>query len=328
MSRYGRDAKLDRLWRMLKNSRNGLRLEHMAGELGCTTRTVRRYLDALSNDANYPVYKEETVRGPVWMAIAESRKEDVLPISDEEIASLVLARRMLECKGENTSLIESLDAIISKLKVCRSPEFIREVNEVRDNILVSPAIGIDSGEVVPHCLMVNEAIRRRRKMRFDYRDQRGFLTKGRIIAPHCFVISNERVYLVAHCYLRNETRQFIPERMENLLITEEPITEQFDFDSGKYAESMVLGFHAEPEDILLEVNEWITHYFNRCVRLPGQTIYEQDGTHFMRFRAGPSWALVWWLSQFGPNIRVIEPEPLRDWVAEFVRDAAARYTAG
>ena len=66
-------------------------------------------------------------------------------------------------------------------------------------------------------------------------------------------------------------------------------------------------------------------YFTRNLSFPDQRLFEEDGGHFLHFRLGANWSLVWWISRFGPNVEVLEPEHLRGWVAEFLAEAAAQY---
>ena len=169
------------------------------------------------------------------------------------------------------------------------------------------------------------AIEKRLKVSFDYRNREGEETQDRLLTPLAFIVAKSRVFLVGHCYLRSKIRQFAPERMENVRLTNRPVAEDFDFDPKAYAESSLGGFHAEPENVLLRISPWMRDYFARNLSFPDQRLFEEDGEHFLRFRLGPNWSLVWWISQFGPNVEILESEHLCDWVAEFLAEAAAQY---
>ncbi len=51
----------------------------------------------------------------------------------------------------------------------------------------------------------------------------------------------------------------------------------------------------------------------------------RDGNHFLRFSVGQDWSLVRWVCQFGPEVEVLEPLGLRDWVARTHAEALAKY---
>lgn len=72
---------------------------------------------------------------------------------------------------------------------------------------------------------IRDALRRRSLMRIRYRDSYGSTTE-RLIRP--IELSNRfgQLYLVAHCYLRRSKRTFALDRIQEMIVTDEPEPEE------------------------------------------------------------------------------------------------------
>lgn len=328
MARKSNFARMFRVLEMLRSNRYGLHIKRIAEAVEVTDRTIRRDLQTLQSEGCFPIYSEETPRGTVWKMDESARNSMMVPISEEEALALILAQKVLENRAGDSTLSESLKSVLQKLESQRDKSFKRHLSTIEESIVSSPFDAKIPDAIFPTCPEVMKAIETKRQLRFDYEDWNGNVTGGRMVAPLAYVISQKRPYLVAHCYLRGELRKFVPERISNLEVTDRIVQEEFEFDSKEYANHSMGGHDAEPEDVLLWIAPWIARHFTENYNLPEQNIYESDGKVLMEFRIGLNWTLIWWLSQFGPNVEVMEPVHLREWIAGFLSEASEQYIEG
>ena len=325
MARYAKTARMFRILEMLRRSRYGLRLEQIAHEVECSTRTVRRYLDAMQSEALYPVYSEQTDQGRVWKLLDSHRESTLVPVSIDEVRGIVMARKLLGSKGERAGITDALDSVTRKLRSQLDPAFDSVIDEM-DRMIVSTPLTSDIpvGEVV-HFGEVSRAIRNKVKLQFDYRDRHGVVTRQRKVAPLAYCMSEGKTYLVAHCFLRDAIRQFVPGHMSNVRVTRSKITTEIDFDAAAYAQSSFGIFRFEPTEILLRIAPSLAEHFRDAPAHPTQELFQDGGEHFLRFVVGPDWLVVRWVCQFGASMEVVRPERLREWVASALAEALANY---
>lgn len=325
MARYEKTGRMYRILEMLRSSRYGLHIDQIARDLECSPRTVRRYLDALTSEALYPIYSEKTARGTVWKLVDTYKDAPPIPISPEEINAIIMARKLLASKGGESDITRALDSILQKLKSQRPVE-MRRIVDYADAVVVSTPLHDNlPGALIPHFEMVIEAMRKRLKLRISYRKLNTLAPTTRLIAPLAFCISEGRVYLVAHCYLRGEIRQFRLDRIESIELTDEPVTEHFNFDAEEYAQSSFGLWHTQPEQVLLWIEDWMTDHFSHYPAHPTQELFQENAKHYLRMHIGVNRPLVNWIARFGASMEVVEPSSLRKLVAEFLRQAADRY---
>lgn len=325
MARYAKTARMFRIMEMLRNARGGLHIDRIARDLECSTRTVRRYLEAIQSETLYPIYSEKTDRGRIWKLVEDCRQTPLIPLSLEEAAAMIMARKILAPQGKKSPLADAFDSLLKKLKDQRDPDFRRFLDEIDSAIITAPAQTVLPVDSVPSFQAIIDAIRKKRKLRFDYEDLGKKITRGRTVAPLAFFIAAGRIYLVAHCYLRGAIRQFVPDRIRNLETLDQRFRKDFDFDPEEFAQSSFGVYHAEPETILLRISGGMMGGFSRVPVHPTQELSHKDGKFYLRIRIGPSSDLIRWISQFGPDAEVIEPIAVRHRVAEYHAKAAEQH---
>lgn len=321
MARGDPAARQHKLLSLLAGARYGMRLAELARELRCHERTVRRHLEALSHCGSVPIYSEIRNQSVYWKLDPAWRNAEPILLSPEEMKAVILAKKLIP---RGNAVAKGLDSLLQKIKCQRPFEFRRWMDLVDRSILQGPGELLAGVDRIPHDAIIFEAIRRQRKIRFAYTDTMGKKT-SRTAAPLFYNLSEGQLYLTAHCDLRNELRTFVPDRMERVEMTDEPIPDDVAPDGESHALAALGGFYAPPEEVELRILPWMRDYFTRNISHPSQQLFEKKGRHYLRFTIGVNWTLVWWIARFGPNVEVMKPRRLREQVREFLAEALEQY---
>ena len=321
MARGDPAARQHKLLSLLSGARYGMRLAELARELRCHERTVRRHLEALSHGGSVPIYSETRNQSVYWKLDPAWRNAEPIQLSPEEMKAVILAKKLIP---RGNAVAKGLDSLLQKIKCQRPFEFRRWMDLLDYSIIQGPGELLPNIDRIPHDQNIFEAIRRRRKVRFDYTNLEGRRT-SRTAAPLYYHLSEGQLYLTAHCDLRDEIRIFVPERMENLKLTNEPIPDGIAPNGENHALAALGGFYAPPEEVELRILPRIREYFSRNISHPSQRIVQKRGRHYLRLTIGVNWTLVWWIARFGPNVEVVKPRRLREWVRDFLQEAVDQY---
>ena len=91
----------------------GITIENLAREVGCTTRTIRRDLEALEI-AGFPLYTEDVDGEVRWRLMNEFKNAPKTPFAITELISLYFSRDLLKVlKG--TPFYDSIESILDKI---------------------------------------------------------------------------------------------------------------------------------------------------------------------------------------------------------------------
>jgi predicted DNA-binding transcriptional regulator YafY len=205
----------------------------LAERLGVDVRTLRRYVAALQ-ELGIPIEGQRGVGG--GYRLRPGYRLPPLMLSDDEAVVVVLglvAARRFGLDTENAASEGALEKIHRVL-----PTRLRTQVEALETALGFTA-ATSAGVPVPGdtVLLLAEAIRRRRRVRTEYRSYSGATTK-RELSPHGLVVNAGRWYLAAHDHGRGEPRTFRIDRMSGTTTGDEPALAPPDgFDAVAYVSS-------------------------------------------------------------------------------------------
>lgn len=284
-------------------------------------RTTRRDIGAL-RAGGFPIREDKSPAGTFYRYVGPSMSSPPVSFDPVEAASLVLARDALLANGE-VFFSERIDGLIERLGKFQNDAFHKSLRKLQKSLYCqSPGPALQ-----PHCDKVIRAIDERVKLRLDYRNAAGRLTKDRLVAPIQFWISNLDTYLVAHCYRRNEIRFFSLKRMQKVQLTDEHFDEDWAFDAEERAKNSLGVMPADPEVIEMEFDDMLVEYFNTHPIHATQQMLRRNGTNVLRLKLGVNETLVHQLLGFGPRVTVTRPERLRTLLQRRLGEAIARYNA-
>ncbi|MCB9745423.1 MAG: YafY family transcriptional regulator [Alphaproteobacteria bacterium] len=201
----------DRLFRIVQllRSRSLVTAEQLAEELGVSKRTIYRDVRDLQ-ESDVPI------RGEAGVGYAMERGFELPPLTftTEQIEALVLGARMVEAWGD-PELAEASRAALGKVEAVL-PSALRRV--LLDTQL--HALRFGPRDEAPALSAFRRAIGERQKLRLRYADRHGEVSE-RVVWPLGLYFWGRSWSLAAWCELRQDYRNFRPDRVEGVELLDE-----------------------------------------------------------------------------------------------------------
>lgn len=319
--------RLDRIYtlhRILKQSRWPVSRQYLAERLECSESTVYRVRDALVSHFHAPVEREEGA-GRLYYPCDEAENFELpgLWFSASELYALLTA-----------------DKLLAEIQ---PGVFEEEIGPLRDrirNILESRQAG--SGELAHRVRILSIADRPvdvhifralagalvdRRRLAFDYHPRSHDDAGEREASPQRLTRYRDNWYLDAWCHGKQELRSFSIDRIRHPRTLAKPakdiaeaeldrrLATAYGIFAGEPAHTAVLCFEADRA-------KWIADETWHPLQ---QGRWFDDGRYELRIPYGNPTELILDILRYGDEVEVIEPEPLRQAVAEKLEKATARY---
>ena len=289
----------------------------LAAHLGVDTRTVRRYITTLHR-LGLPIEGERGVGG--GYRLRPGFRLPPLMLDDGEAVAVVLglvAARQLTPAETQTSIDSALTKINRVL-----PDTLRRRAEALEQTLAftssrRPAVSVD-GDLA---LLLADAIRRRKRLRFVYRAHSGERSTRRA-SPHGLVVHSGLWYLPAFDHARDDLRTFRVDRMSRAAVLEEPaVAPPEGFDAVAHvSRSLARVPWRWDVEVLLDLS--VDRAAARVPPTLGELFETPEGT-LLRMRVGSLDWMASILAGLGCAFRIHRPHELR----ERVRALGARLVA-
>lgn len=197
----------------------------------------------------------------------------------------------------------------------------------------------DNKEFFYNIEIINEAISRKKKVKFQYinYDEKGnevFRNGGFAprVSPYFLVNNYGRYYLVANYYKSNGTTNYRIDLMKNVSICENEDARDFNdltdmprnFSISDYVNDHIYMFGGKVIDALIEIDDskhivYIKDWFGNRAKF--KTI---EGKLYARVKVDED-ALVYWALQYIQYFKVVEPLSLKDKITELLKEGINKY---
>ncbi|MBQ5999310.1 MAG: YafY family transcriptional regulator [Treponema sp.] len=305
--------------------------KEMAARFGVSTRTIYRWLDALSL-AGIPVFALKGRGGGI--AISENYALDKTVLSEEEkqeIVSSVKAFRSLSGISGSSVGFSGSDSLTNMQASFRVPEKISHLaNQQTDWLQVDFAPWSPEGQGVRALFSVlRDSILKKRQLEFDYFSGNGKFER-RTVHPWKLVYRGQAWYLFGWCALRKSARYFKLSRIQNVVQTMRLADVTVESNGTEvFSEASDPNFGAlqrKPEllQIKAEVSAKTAFYFLdtfACSSFEHNT----DGTFTAIFTAPDEPWLPSFLLSFGTGVRILSPDEIVFRVSQMAKNVAELY---
>jgi predicted DNA-binding transcriptional regulator YafY len=288
----------------------------IAAALDVDSRTVRRYIEALQ-ELGIPVEGQRGVGG--GYRVRPGYRLPPLMLSEDEAVVVVLgliAARREGLDGERGSVDGALAKVHRVL-----PDTLRRKAEALEATLAFTRAARQGAPVAGESvLLIADAIRRRRRIRTEYRTHAGERSR-RALSPHGLVFHAGRWYLAAFDHLRDALRTFRVDRMTSItLLREAAVAAPAGFDAVEHVSASLaqVPWGHEVEVVLdLSLDE-------AKRRLPRTlaTLTETDEGTLLRMQVGSLEWMASVLAGLGCGFEIRSPDELRQHVRELARRLA------
>jgi predicted DNA-binding transcriptional regulator YafY len=304
---------------LLLQRRGKVTAAEAAAELEVSERTARRDLDALGM-AGLPVYSTRGRNGG-WGLLGGGRT-DLSGLTEDEVRTLFLLA------GPSSSATPEIRAALRKL-VRALPESFRDTAEAASRAVVVDRAGWDSGGSQrpdpPHLEAVQQAVVQGRRATLGYVAGNGESTT-RVVDPLGLAVKGSVWYLVAGT--EQGQRTFRVDRMSGVEISDDPVARPEGFDLSTAWRTVIKDVdelrtparaRAIVEPTVLSLLRWV---FGRRVRIGPSGA---SGRVEVELRSASMRALAGEIAGFGGSIEVLEPEEIREYLAQIGRELVDIY---
>ena len=216
----------------------------LAQKLEVSTRTIYRYVDALSL-SNVPIRADKGTNGGIMLC--EESKLYANTLTKQEFNTVITALDNLENTGGKLDTVDRIKQKIASLEKLSKNDSFSLANR---NIVVENSYHANSKKIESKIRALDKAIDKTLILKIKYHDRSGIVTE-RDIEPYSFVVKDGEWYIYAWCLLRNEQRLFKLTRITHIMTDERTFVKRNVSKDWK----LFYDTSADTVDIVIKVNE-------------------------------------------------------------------------
>lgn len=287
---------------------------NLAHRLEVSRRTIFRDLDALSG-AGVPVVTDRGPNGGAYLL--GGYRTDLTGLTESELEALLAFGG--EGPAADLGLGSQLDQASRKLAVAARRD---RAGRLRERVLIDGERWFRTAPVPPHLTRVQDALWLDRRLRLKYRRTLDRVV-DRMVDPYGLVCKAGTWYMLAG--VGGEPRVYRVSRIEDAEITDETFERPAGFDLRSAWAAQVGRFKSSgPERVSVRarVDANVSGQFARIV---GDHIVDRAGDAVVLLEFPAREAAVALLAPFGRGVEVLEPQDLRQRLAEIGRQLSSLY---
>ncbi len=310
------------LHQTFSNQRIPKKLDNLAEQLECSTKTVSRTIKQMQLEFNAPLEYVPEYHG--WRYSPDKQGNFELPglwMDESELVSLIMLLSILETFGNGflNQEMQRINTYISTLLKNRGID--RET--IRTRLKVLPI----TQKILPSKTLytISEGLIKGYQLNICYTDFKQHKTE-RIISPQTLVYYRDNWYIDAWCHLRNQLRTFTIARISKVSIKEtkaemldpagltEHFSESYGIFSGKASNIAKLRF-LSPIAKEISMQNWHDKQQGHW-----------EGDHYLlKIPFHKSEELIMDIMRYLPHAEVIEPESLKQAIKAKIQQAQKYY---
>jgi predicted DNA-binding transcriptional regulator YafY len=286
----------------------------LAGRLEVSRRTIFRDLDALSG-AGVPVVADRGPNGGAYLL--GGYRTDLTGLTETELEALLAFGG--QGPAADLGLGPQLDRASRKLAVAARRD---NAGRLRERVLIDSERWFRTAPVPPHLARVQDALWLDRRLRVKYRRSLDRVVE-RMVDPYGLVCKAGTWYMLAG--VGGEPRVYRVSRIEDAEIADETFERPAGFDlRSAWAAQMGRFKSSGPErvSVKVRVDADVSGQFTRVI---GDHVVDRRGDLEVVLEFPAHEAAVAMLAPFGGSVEVVEPQDLRQRLAEIGRQLSRLY---
>jgi predicted DNA-binding transcriptional regulator YafY len=322
-----RGEQLARQWRILRtleSNKYGIPVADLAEQEGCHVRTIWRDLAALQ-EAGFPLYSEKDGQKSRWGFIEGYKFHLPVPFTVTELMSLYFYRDILKI-FKDTVFYASLNELFRKVRSTLPQESLSYLRHIEQTFHIGFKPFKDYSQFREIITQINDAVINLRVVEMRYYSMSSKRETTRMIDPYKVWFFNGTLYLIGWCHVHSEIRMFVLDRIKLLHVTEDRFIPPDDFDLDEYMKDAFGVIHTDTEKVTIKFDASLERYLKENIWHPSQAFKnDKDGNIILTMEVGGLVEVMSWVLGFGRQAEVLEPQHLREAVADEIRAAAGRY---
>jgi predicted DNA-binding transcriptional regulator YafY len=322
------DATVFRHWRLLRilaARRLGMAVRDLARELVVVEKTIRRDLDQLQR-LGFPLTCTEGARGrKVWRI---SHLEDCPPLqfTFDEVVALYLARLFLEPLA-GTEIWQAAHRALQKIRATLSEDALAHLHKLLSVYHFTTAGLSNYSRKAEIINTLSLAIEDCKTVRLIYESQQSAAPTPREVNPYKLVRYKGSLYLFGFALKHNEVRSYKVDRIEAAEMGSSTFQRPADFQVSSDLTGWFGMYHGDDDvTVVVKFLPPAARYVQDSRRHPSEVWTKQrDGSLLVRFQLSSTVEIRSWVLGFGANAVILEPESLRQSVAEELKQLLEAY---
>ena len=320
MSRYERVEDILRLAIDMQNSYQGFSIQDIQDEFEVSRRTAIRMKDLI--ERLFPSMEE--VENPMsrikkWR-LNKTPLNKMISFTAEEIAELENCKSMM--KNMNyTNRCDLISEIMAKI------DMINESKSVETD--VEALLEVEGYAVRQHprykmnlntLNVISDALKSFKCISFSYENQKGEVADLKI-QPYG-IIYGEKTYLLGYNEAKKGLRYYLLHKIKEPKILNEYFDKDEQFSLKNYLSHSFGVYQEEPMKIKLLFSKEVKDAIKDYNLHPTQKMKQNpDGTTTVSLEAGGRYEICWHLFRWGENVKILEPQELKDTYKELLDKA-------
>lgn len=291
-----------KLMLLLQQPGEKLTVDQIAEKFGVSRRTIFRDFNALQ-EINVPVTWDKYA----GYGMMKGYKIPPLMFTSKELATVMVGLNFVKSQIDN-GLVEDAEGVELKIKNVLPLELRDFMASLSSRTVVDPyqkygAIKRDGGD----WYLLSSAISQELRVEFKYESAKGEI-KTRKVDPYILVFFEDHWNMIGKSHLRGDIRNFRLERMSEVRILEEKITQKEKID----IEGLIFRSDEREQKIVVVLDDAAVNRFK--ANLPAK-IFREKREKFKKIRIEFYFDnlefINEWLLQFGASLKIEGPEELK-----------------
>jgi predicted DNA-binding transcriptional regulator YafY len=331
--KFTQHRRLDKLRELLERHPRGLSLMDMAGALGVTVRSMRRYLKEVERESELESVPTRGGAALLWRLRSSDTPRKV-ELRRTQTYALLAARRLFE-PMRGSALFDEIDHAVMKLLALaqrpgRGPNAGIADARLEERFLYLPHAPKNYAERTEELDDLFQAVSDLRPLTLSYKSATRADEERITIHPYALVLHRDSIYCVGYHTSREEIRTFVLDRMRD---TECATSDRFelpaDFHIDQYFQGE-FGIWRDPRQhkVVIEFDAQAAEYI-RARRVHGSQRLATiaGGGVRLTMTIGNLTQVVSWVLEWGARAKVLEPPELIERVRTELAGALALYPA-
>lgn len=251
---------------------------------------------------------------------------DEIPLNEDDVDAIKFAANVFyQFKGVEVfrKFEFAIDKILDRVNI--SDKFTDKSIEKFVQFETAPIYG--GSEFLSEIL---DGIKRQRSIQFEYEKFDGTDKKLRRVDPYLLKEYRNRWYMIGKTLVKGKTQTFGLDRMSNLVVLNEKFDRDKSFDPDVYFKHAIgITTNSDmPEKVVIEANSILSNYLiSQPIHASQELVKEKK--KWMRFQYDVliNNELIMLLLSYGPQVRVLEPQSLKDELSNRMTEALGHYVS-
>jgi proteasome accessory factor B len=326
------ECSLRRQWsllRMLGARRFGVTVREMAQEMGVSPKTIRRDLE-LFRGVGFCLEETTGDFGRKTWRLGPASSLVALSFTHEEAAALYLGRRLLDPLAGTVFWLAAQQAY-QKVRAGLSDRVVRYLERFScffHHALTGIADYSAKSELIDALV---RACEESKATHILYQSDRATEPAFRDVYPYGVFLHKPWLYLAALDPQEDKIKHYKVDRIEQVEVSEFPFRRPEDFNLADHLAATFGIYHSNGAPVTVKVRfaPAVARYVQEAKWHPSQVLTKQrDGSLLARYELASTAQFQSWVLSFGSKAVVLEPEELREEIAEELRAMMATYSVG